>query len=119
MMLFSSWLWISDIPQSVAGMVPFLAPWLLSPENESEFESLRLPFTDSSARIRAARMIPWYGGTAFLLLTWLLLTVEIDGPSLEAHEFYGAPLLGLLALGLALYGWGSSLPADKLSLIHI
>ncbi len=113
MMLFSSWLWISDIQQSVAGMVPFLAPWLLSPENESEFESLRLPFTDSSARIRAARMIPWYGGTAFLLLTWLLLTVEIDGPSLEAHEFYGAPLLGLLALGLALYGWGSSLPADK------
>ena len=113
MMLFSSWLWISNIQQSVAGMVPFLAPWLLSPENESEFESLRLPFTDSSARIRAARMIPWYGGTAFLLLTWLLLTVEIDGPSLEAHEFYGAPLLGLLALGLALYGWGSSLPADK------
>ena len=113
MMLFSSWLWISDIQQSVAGMLPFLAPWLLSPENESEFESLRLPFSDSSARTRAARMVPWYGGTAFLLLTWLLLTVEIDGPSLKAHEFYGAPLLALLALGLALYGWGRSLPANK------
>ena len=115
MMLFSSWLWISDIQQSVVGMLPFLAPWLLSPENEGEFESLRLPFSDASARTRAARMVPWYGGTAFLLLTWLLLTVEIDGPSLKAHEFYGAPLLGLLALGLALYGWGRSLPADKTS----
>ena len=113
MMLFSSWLWISDIQQSVAAMVPFLAPWLLSPENESEFESVLLPFSDLSARTRVARMTPWYGGTAFLLLTWLLLTVEIDGPSLEAHEFYGAPLLGLLALALALYGWGRSLPADK------
>ena len=113
MMLFSSWLWISDIQQSVAAMVPFLAPWLLSPENESEFESVLLPFSDISARTRVARMTPWYGGTAFLLLTWLLLTVEIDGPSLEAHEFYGAPLLGLLALALALYGWGRSLPADK------
>ncbi len=117
MMLFSSWLWISDIQQSVVGMLPFLAPWLLSPENEGEFESLRLPFSDSSARTRAARMVPWYGGTAFLLLTWLLLTVEIDGPSLKAHEFYGAPLLGLLALGLALYGWGRSLPADKTSAV--
>ncbi len=117
MMLFSSWLWISDIQQSVVGMLPFLAPWLLSPENEGEFESLRLPFSDASARTRAARMVPWYGGTAFLLLTWLLLTVEIDGPSLKAHEFYGAPLLGLLALGLALYGWGRSLPADKTSAV--
>ena len=117
MMLFSSWLWISDIQQSVVGMLPFLAPWLLSPENEGEFESLRLPFSDTSARTRAARMVPWYGGTAFLLLTWLLLTVEIDGPSLKAHEFYGAPLLGLLALGLALYGWGRSLPADKTSAV--
>ena len=113
MMLFSSWLWISDIQQSVAGMVPFLAPWLLSPENENEFKSFRLPFKSASARTRVAKMIPWYGGTAFLLLTWLLLTVEIDGPSLEAHEFYGAPLLAILALGLVLYGWGRSLPADK------
>ena len=113
MMLFSSWLWISDIQQSVAGMVPFLAPWLLSPENENEFKSFRLPFKSASARTRVAKMIPWYGGTAFLLLTWLLLTVEIDGPSLEAHEFYGAPLLAILAVGLVLYGWGRSLPADK------
>ena len=113
MMLFSSWLWISNIQQSVVGMIPFLAPWLLSPENEGEFDSLQLPFTSISARTRAARMVPWYGGTAFLLLTWLLLTVEIDGPSLQAHEFYGAPLLALLALGLALYGWGRSLPVEK------
>mgnify|MGYP001159669608 FL=1 len=113
MMLFSSWLWISNIQQSVAGMIPFLAPWLLSPENEGEFDSLQLPFTSISARTRVARMTPWYGGTAFLLLTWLLLTVEIDGPSLEAHEFYGAPLLALLALGLTLYGWGHSLPVER------
>ena len=109
LMLFSSWLWISEIQQAVAGLVPFLVPWLLSPEDESEFEGALLPISDVSARTRAARMVPWYGGTAFLLLTWLLLTIEIDGSSLQAHEFYGAPLIGLLAVGLTLYAWGRSI----------
>ena len=53
-----------------------------------------------------ARSFPWYLSVVFLLLTWVLLTVEIEGTSIEAHEYYGAPLLSLLAVGLALYAWG-------------
>jgi cytochrome c biogenesis factor len=34
--------------------------------------------------------------------------VEIDGTNLEAHEFYGAPFIGLLAIGLSMYTWGKS-----------
>jgi len=113
LMLFSSWLSISEIQQAVAGLVPFLVPWLLSPEDEGEFEGALLPLSDASVRTRVARMVPWYGGTAFLLLTWLLLTIEIDGSSLEAHEFYGAPLIGLLAVGLTLYAWGRSITPEK------
>ena len=113
LMLFSSWLWISQIQQAVAGLIPFLAPWLLSPEDEGEFEGALLPLSDASARTRAARMVPWYGGAAFLLLTWLLLTIEIDGSSLQAHEFYGAPLIGLLAVGLTLYAWGRSITPER------
>jgi len=113
LMLFSSWLSISEIQQAVAGLVPFLVPWLLSPEDEGEFEGALLPLSDASVRTRVARMVPWYGGTAFLLLTWLLLTIEIDGSSLKAHEFYGAPLIGLLAVGLTLYAWGRSITPEK------
>ena len=53
-----------------------------------------------------SRSFPWYLSTVFLLLTWILLTVEIEGTSVEAHEYYGAPLVSLLAVGLALYAWG-------------
>ena len=91
LMLYSAWFWLADITQAVTGMVPFLAPWLLSPEDENEMVAVLLPLEDTSARTRVARTVPWYGGAAFLLLTWLLLTVEIDGSSLEAHELYGAP----------------------------
>ncbi|NRB12315.1 MAG: cytochrome c biogenesis protein CcsA, partial [Candidatus Thalassarchaeum sp.] len=113
LMLYSAWFWLADITQAVTGMVPFLAPWLLSPEDENEMVAVLLPLEDTSARTRAARSVPWYGGTAFLLLTWLLLTVEIDGSSLEAHEFYGAPLIGLLAIALTLYAWGHSIDASR------
>ena len=78
-----------------------------------ECEGTLLPLSDGSARARAARMVPWYGGAAFLLLTWLLLTIEIDGSSLQAHEFYGAPLIGLLAVGLTLYAWGRSITPER------
>ena len=46
---------------------------------------------------------------AFLLLTWILLTVEIEGTNITAHEYYGAPLISLLAIGLALYAWGEKI----------
>ena len=82
LMLYSAWFWLADITQAVTGMVPFLAPWLLSPEDENEMVAVLLPLEDASARTRVARTVPWYGGAAFLLLTWLLLTVEIDGSSL-------------------------------------
>ncbi len=111
LMLYSAWFWLADITQAVTGMVPFLAPWLLSPEDENEMVAVLLPLEDASARTRVARTVPWYGGAAFLLLTWLLLTVEIDGSSLEAHELYGAPLIGLLAIALTLYAWGHSIDA--------
>ena len=113
LMLYASWFWLAGINQAVAGMVPFLAPWLLSGEEEDEMKALLQPLRDASVRTRVARAVPWYGGAAFLLLTWLLLTAEIDGTSLEAHEFYGAPLIGLLAVGLTLYAWGRSVDASR------
>ena len=36
----------------------------------------------------------------------MLLTAEIDGTSLEAHEVFGAPILIILALSLTVYSWG-------------
>ena len=105
LMLFSSWGWIADWQQAVAGLAPFMLVWLLV-EDDDEISSLALPFTDVSARTRLAKAVPWYAGTVFLLLTWLLLTVEIDGSNLLAHELYGAPLLVLVAMGLTLYAWG-------------
>ena len=112
LMLFASWTWVAEIPQAVAGMAPFLVTWLVS-DDEDDLSAFALPFTDESMRTRLARAIPWYGGTVFLLLTWLLLTVEIDGTNLAAHEFYGAPLVGLLAIGLTLYSWGRSIEARR------
>ncbi len=106
LMLFSSWTWNSEWYQAFAGMVPFFVPWIMTEEEEGGSWSI---FNSVSSRTRAAKSFPWYGGSAFLLLTWMILTVEIDGTSLEAHEFYGAPLIGILALSLAAYSWGNSL----------
>ena len=107
LMFYASWSSSATIPQAIAGMSPFLVIWLLS-DDDDDFESLLLPFKNKSARMKFARAITWYGTAAYLLLTWLLLTVEIDGTNLEAHEFYGAPFIGLLAIGLSMYTWGKS-----------
>ncbi|HJM77549.1 MAG: cytochrome c biogenesis protein CcsA [Candidatus Thalassarchaeaceae archaeon] len=116
LMLFASWGWVAEIQQAIAGMAPFLAVWLIS-DDDDDLSAFALPFTDESVRSRLARAVPWYGGATYLLLTWLLLTVEIDGTNLAAHEFYGAPLIGLLAIGLALYAWGRTLPARRGSIL--
>ncbi len=105
LMLFSSWTWNSEWYQAFAGMIPFFVPWIMTEEEEGESWWI---FNSASSRTRAAKSFPWYGGSAFLLLTWMILTVEIDGTSLEAHEFYGAPIIGMLALSLAAYSWGNS-----------
>ena len=107
LMFYASWSSSATIPQAIAGMSPFLVIWLLS-DDDDDFESLLLPLKNKSARMKFARAITWYGTAAYLLLTWLLLTVEIDGTNLEAHEFYGAPFIGLLAIGLSMYTWGKS-----------
>ena len=107
LMFYASWSSSATIPQAIAGMSPFLVIWLLS-DDDDDFESLLLPFKNKSARMKFARAITWYGTAAYLLLTWLLLTVEIDGTNLEAHEFYGAPFIGLLTIGLSMYTWGKS-----------
>jgi len=106
LMFYASWSSSATIPQAIAGMSPFLIVWLLS--DDDDLDSLLLPFKNKSARIKFARAITWYGTAAYLLLTWILLTVEIDGTNLEAHEFYGAPFIGLLAIGLSMYTWGKS-----------
>ena len=54
------------------------------------------------------RSIPWFGAMGYLGLTWMLLTAEIDGTSLEAHEVFGAPFIAALAIGLMVYSWESS-----------
>ena len=107
LMFYASWSSSATIPQAIAGMSPFLIVWLIS-DDDDDLDSLLLPFKNKSARMKFARAITWYGTAAYLLLTWILLTVEIDGTNLEAHEFYGAPFIGLLAIGLSMYTWGKS-----------
>tara|TARA_B100000900_G_scaffold77862_1_gene62371 strand:- start:1421 stop:3802 length:2382 start_codon:yes stop_codon:yes gene_type:complete len=107
LMFYASWSSSATIPQAIAGMAPFLIIWLLS-DDDDDLGQLLLPFKDKSNRMKFARAITWYGTAAYLLLTWILLTVEIDGTNLEAHEFYGAPFIGLLAVGLSMYSWGKS-----------
>ncbi|MBD19175.1 MAG: hypothetical protein CMB13_06040 [Euryarchaeota archaeon] len=94
-MLFSRWSWHLETVEAGIGMLLFLLPWLLAPEDEA-------PSRRPNIR-RLTLFIPLAGGGAFLLLTWLLLLAEIDGPSPEAHEAFGAILLGLLAAGLLSY----------------
>ena len=108
LMFYASWSSSATIPQAIAGMSPFLIVWLISDDDDDDLDSLLLPFKNKSARMKFARAITWYGTAAYLLLTWILLTVEIDGTNLEAHEFYGAPFIGLLAIGLSMYTWGKS-----------
>lgn len=108
LMLYSNWSWSANIYQAFLGMIPFLVPWFLS-DLDDDMSILIRPFTSTSQRIKLAKNIPWYGGLTFLLLTWILLTVEIEGSNILAHEFYGAPIIGLMAMGLTLYAWGNSI----------
>jgi len=106
LMLFSSWGWVSEWYQSLAGIAPFLLVWVLPEEDKEDFTWVFLAFSDSKKRTRYSKSFPWYISLVFLMLTWILLTVEIDGTNIAAHEYYGAPLVSLLAIGLTLYGWG-------------
>ena len=112
LMLFSSWTWNAEWYQSILGMIPFLIPWLIC-EREDDWSYITGIFTDASTRLRSSKSVPWYGGAGFVLLTWMILTVEIDGTSLQAHEFYGAPFIALLAIGLASYSWGRKVSAKN------
>ena len=105
-MLFSGWAWISEWYQSLAGIAPFLLVWVIPDEQKDDFSRITGLIVDPKKRAIMARSFPWYLSAVFLLLTWVLLTVEIEGTSIEAHEYYGAPLVSLLAVGLALYAWG-------------
>ena len=106
LMLFSGWAWISEWYQSLAGIAPFLLIWVIPDEQKDDFFGITELIADPKKRAIMSRSFPWYLSAAFLLLTWVLLTVEIEGTSIEAHEYYGAPLVSLLAVGLALYAWG-------------
>ena len=106
LMLFSGWAWISEWYQSLAGIAPFLLVWVIPDEQKDDFSRITELIADPKKRTIMSRSFPWYLSAVFLLLTWVLLTVEIEGTSIEAHEYYGAPLVSLLAVGLALYAWG-------------
>jgi len=109
LMLFSGWGWISEWYQSLAGIAPFLLVWVIPEEEKDDFSWIIGAITDTKKRAISSRSFPWYLSMAFLLLTWILLTVEIEGTNIAAHEYYGAPLISLLAVGLALYAWGEEI----------
>jgi len=108
LMLFSSWGWIAEWEQAVAGLLPFMIIWLMGEEDETTSPII---FTNIAARNRLSRAIPWYFGSAFLLLTWILLTMEIDSPNLLAHELYGAIFISIMSAGLAIYSWNRRVSA--------
>ena len=109
LMLFSGWGWVSEWYQSLAGIAPFLLVWVIPEEEKDDFSWIIGAITDANKRATFSRSFPWYLSMAFLLLTWILLTVEIEGTNIAAHEYYGAPLISLLAIGLALYAWGEKI----------
>ena len=109
LMLFSSWAWVSEWYQSLAGIAPFLLVWILPEDENNDMSWIIGAMADSEQRSRYSQSFPWYLSMAFLMLTWVLLTVEIDGTNITAHEYYGAPLVSFLAIGLALYAWGDGI----------
>ena len=119
LMLFSGWAWVSEWYQSLAGIAPFLLVWVIPEEEKDDFSWMIESITDAKKRAISARSFPWYLSLSFLLLTWVLLTVEIEGTNIAAHEYYGAPLISLLAVGLALYAWGEKISgkAGTISLV--
>ena len=73
-------------------MLLFLLPWLLAPEDEA-------PLNDQifvKLTLFVTREVEPSS------TTWLLLLAEIDGPSPEAHEAFGA-FIGFVNAGLLSY----------------
>ncbi len=94
-LLFSRWSWHLDSIEAGIGMLLLLLPWLLAPEEESNFNTPSLSYFSLH--------VPLVGGGSFLVLTWLLLLAEIDGSSPEAHEAFGSILIAILASALLIY----------------
>ena len=117
LMVISTWAWVADWQQSMIGMIPFILIWLL-PEEGDDINLLDL-FKDAKKRYALARAVPWFVGLTFLMLTWLLLTVEIDSTNLVAHELYGAPMIALLGIGLTFYAWGPSMSSARGSTLFV
>ena len=109
--IFASWAQTADVMVAAAGMAIMLAPVLLTTPPEDE-ESLEL-FT-RKGQMRIVFMAPVTLVSSFLLLSWLLLLNSLDRTQLEAHEFYGAPLVLLVILGLLVYSWRRSVPASAI-----
>ena len=103
--LFASWSWMASLPEAILGMAVFLLPWVLSTPKETEAIGIDRLLRPRSQNM-FVRTIPWFGAMGYLGLTWMLLTAEIDGTSLEAHEMFGAPFIAALAIGLMVYSWG-------------
>ena len=83
--LFASWSWAASLPLAVSGwQFSWCRGYLPPPDDEPE--SLLEPIFNASNQNRISRASPWFGAIAYLGLTWMLLTAEIDGTSLEAHE---------------------------------
>ena len=103
--LFASWSWMASLSEAILGMAVFLLPWVLSTPKETEAIGIDRLLRPRSQNM-FVRTIPWFGAMGYLGLTWMLLTAEIDGTSLEAHEVFGAPFIAALAIGLMVYSWG-------------
>ena len=105
MYLFASWSWMASLTQAIIGMAVFLLPWVLSTPKETNATGMNRVLSTRRQNM-FVRSIPWFGAMGYLGLTWMLLTAEIDGTSLEAHEVFGAPFIAALAIGLMVYSWG-------------
>ena len=112
LMLFSSWSWAAEWYQAMAGIAPFLFIWLI-PDEEEKPHSVLGKLRDDETRMSLAVSTPFTASLAFLLLTWVLLTVEIDGTNLAAHELYGAPFLAVMALALSWYSIGGQISTSQ------
>ena len=113
LMLFGAWAYLIERPHAIAGMVLFLAPWILAAD---ETDAKPASWRDPARWRQIALWGPLALGGPFLLLTWLLLLAEVDGASLASHELYGTPLIGLIALCLSIYAWHRVMPPERIPL---
>jgi cytochrome c-type biogenesis protein CcmF len=110
--IFASWAQIADVIVAASGMGIMLAPVLLAPPPEDD-ESLA--FFTRKGQMKIVFSAPVILVSSFLLLAWLLLLNSLDRTQLEAHEFYGSPLILLLVLALMVYSWRRSVPAERIA----